>query len=118
MSARILFVGDIHLGRRPGGLPGNLEQHGLSVAELTPAAAWRSTVDWAVAHDVDAVVLAGDVVESDNARFEAYGRLREGAERLLRGGEPYSEARLEVVILRMLKSSSRENCSLVCTLPR
>lgn len=86
MSAKILFVGDIHLGRRPGGLPGNLGEHGLTVSDLTPAAAWRTLVDWAVTHEVDAVVLAGDVVESDNARFEAYGRLREGAERLLQGG--------------------------------
>ena len=86
MPARILFVGDIHLGRRPGRLPENLGEFDVAVAELTPVAAWRRVVRYAVEAEVDAVVLAGDVVEADNARFEAYGQLQDGVRRLLDGG--------------------------------
>jgi len=87
MAATLLLVGDIHLGRRPGGLPDDLEQGwGVSPSRLTPAAAWRATVDLALRERVDAVVLAGDVVEADNARFEAFGRLEQGVQRLVHEG--------------------------------
>lgn len=85
MTATLLFVGDIHLGRRPGGLPEDLGE-GLTASSLTPAAAWRATVDLALRERVDAVVLAGDVVEADNARFEAFGPLEDGVRRLVEGG--------------------------------
>jgi hypothetical protein len=86
MAATLLLVGDIHLGRRPGGLPGELAGWGLAPSGLTPSAAWRATVDLALRRRVDAVVLAGDVVEADNARFEAFGPLEQGVRRLVEGG--------------------------------
>jgi len=86
MTATLLFVGDIHLGRRPAGLPEDLGAWSLSASDLTPAAAWRATVDLALRERVDAVVLAGDVVEADNARFEAFGPLEDGVRRLVEGG--------------------------------
>jgi len=87
MGAKLLFVGDIHLGRRPSRLPADLRsRHGLSPSDLNPAAAWRDTVDLALRERVDAVVLAGDVVEADNARFEAFGPLSAGARRLVDAG--------------------------------
>ncbi len=79
---RLLCVGDIHLGRRPGRLPEDLGAYGVGVHELTPAAAWRASVEWALANQVDAVVLAGDVVESLEDRFEAYGHLEQGVSKL------------------------------------
>lgn len=85
-AARLLFVGDVHLGRRPGGLPSDLDEHGLTAAELTPAAAWRNVVEYALREKVDAVVLAGDVVESENARFEAFGPLDREVRRLVQAG--------------------------------
>jgi DNA repair exonuclease SbcCD nuclease subunit len=85
-GARLLFVGDVHLGRRPGGLPAALDAHGLTADELAPAAAWRGVVDYALEHRVDAVVLAGDVVESENARFEAFGPLDREVRRLVDAG--------------------------------
>jgi len=88
MVARLLFVGDIHLGRRPSRLPGDLDDLGLNASELTPAAAWRSSVALAERSRVDAVVLAGDVVESVDDRFEAYGHLVAGVERLAKSGIP------------------------------
>ncbi len=54
--------------------------------ELTPAAAWRRVVEHAIAERVDAVVLAGDVVESSNARYEAFGHLEQGVGRLVAAG--------------------------------
>ncbi len=88
MTARLLFVGDIHLGRTPSRLPSDLAEHGVSHAELTPAAAWRRTVERAIAERVDAVVLAGDVVDRLDDRFEAMAPLREGVERLVGEGVP------------------------------
>ena len=76
--SRILFVGDMHLGRRPGHLVPALTEHGLSPRQLGPAAAWRNVVEYARAEAVDCVVFAGDLVEADNARFEAFGHLQRG----------------------------------------
>lgn len=83
VTARLLFVGDIHLGRVPSRLPANLADLGLTAAELSPAAAWRATVERAIALDVDAVVLAGDVVDRLEDRFEAHAPLRAGVQRLV-----------------------------------
>lgn len=109
--ARLLFVGDIHLGRRPGRLPPDLGSFGVDPAELTPAAAWSRTVEHACglaapaggpgegpgparapgapgAPGLDAVVLAGDVVESLQDRFEALAHLDRGVRRLAAAGIP------------------------------
>ncbi|MBC8329765.1 MAG: metallophosphoesterase [Planctomycetes bacterium] len=86
MGAKLLFVGDIHLGRRPGGLPTVVEEHGCRAADLGPAAAWRSTWEQAIADRVDAVVLAGDVVESREDRIEAYSHLERGVRALAAAG--------------------------------
>lgn len=86
MSARLLCVGDVHLGRRPARLPDDLEEPGVSARELGPAAAWRRAVAAALEHRVAAVLLAGDVVESDNRWFEAFGPLEDGVRRLVDAG--------------------------------
>lgn len=85
--ARLLFVGDIHLGRRPTRLPGDLAEHGVDPAELTPAAAWLRTVELALRlaeepEGLAAVVLAGDVVESLDDRFGAFPHLESGVARI------------------------------------
>jgi len=85
---RLLCVGDIHLGRRPTRVPDGIRDFGVRVEELTPAAAWSASVDWALQHGVDAVALAGDVVESLEDRFEAYGHLEHGVRRLTKKGIP------------------------------
>ncbi len=83
MEAKLLCVGDMHLGRRPSRIPSGLE---IDAAALTPAAAWRRTVELAIAERVDAVLLAGDVVESDNRFFEAYSALERGVRDLASAG--------------------------------
>lgn len=79
---RLVCVGDIHLGRRPGRIPDDIGEYGINVADLTPVAAWKKVVAWAIDNDIDAVVLAGDVVEGLDDRFEAYGHLESGVRKL------------------------------------
>ena len=81
MPLKLLALGDIHLGRRPGPLPADGDPR-----RLGPAEAWRRTVEAALEASVHAVVLAGDVVEREDDFFEAYRALAAGAERLVGAG--------------------------------
>jgi len=83
MTLKLLAVGDIHLGRRPSRLPETLTGR---ARELGPTGAWRRVVDLAVGEGVDAVVLAGDVVEREDDFYEGYRELREGVARLRQAG--------------------------------
>ena len=84
---KLLCVGDIHLGRQPARLPAGLLDE-RKASELGPAAAWRLAVDFALVDEVDAVLLAGDVVEQEDDFYEAYGDLRRGVDRLAGAGVP------------------------------
>ncbi len=86
--ARLLAIGDVHLGTRPSNLPDGLSEAGLDERDLTPAAALALSVDLAIDEKVMAVVFAGDVVESTNARFEAIGPLEDAVVRLTQAGIP------------------------------
>ncbi len=79
MGIRILCIGDMHLGRRPGRLPEAIKERGQA---LGPAAALARAVDLAIEQDVSAVLFAGDLVEHEDDFFEAYGLLRRELERL------------------------------------
>lgn len=74
MTFTILAIGDIHLGKRPSRLPPGLHER-IDIASLTPAAALRQATRAAIDLNVDAVCLAGDVVEQPDDFFEAYGDL-------------------------------------------
>lgn len=80
-GARLLAVGDVHLGRRPGGLPG-----GVDPTPFGPRAALASAVETALSERVDAVLFAGDVVDAARDYFEAYAPLVDAARRLLAAG--------------------------------
>jgi exonuclease SbcD len=69
---RILACSDIHLGRICA----------VEGSDLTGSSAWEAVVETAIAQEVDALVLAGDIVDNDNFWFEAYGPLLRGFERL------------------------------------
>ena len=84
--AAIMAIGDVHLGTRCSGVPGVISSWGIDPNELTPAVALRLAIDLAVEEQVDAVLFAGDVVESTNARFEAISPLEECIRRLLDSG--------------------------------
>ena len=85
-NAQILAIGDVHLGTACSGLPDGLSGSGVDTADLTPAAALRLAVDFAIDRQVDAVLFAGDVVESANARFEAMAPLEKSVQRLVAAG--------------------------------
>ena len=85
-GAAILAIGDVHLGTACSGVPDEVSSWGLEPGELTPAAALKLSVDFAIEQKLDAVLFAGDVVESTNARFEAMLPLEEGVRRLLDAG--------------------------------
>ena len=84
--ASILAIGDVHLGTSCSGFPEEISSWGVDPSDLTPAAALRSAVDFAMETQVDAVLFAGDLVESTNARFEAMLPLEECTRRLLDAG--------------------------------
>jgi DNA repair exonuclease SbcCD nuclease subunit len=84
----LLAIGDVHLGTRPGSLPEALSQWGVDPQELTPEAALDAAVDRAIELSVDAVLFAGDVVESTNARFEAIRPLERAVRRLSEAAIP------------------------------
>ncbi len=79
---KLLAIGDVHLGTRPGSLPADLDASGVDPRTLTPEAALAGAVDRAIEENVDAVLFAGDVVESTNARFEALRPLEMAVRRL------------------------------------
>jgi predicted phosphodiesterase len=64
-------------------LPDDLQDSSVDLRDLTPEAALRDAVDVAIEKRVDAVLFAGDVVESTNARFEALRPLESAVHRLL-----------------------------------
>jgi|TARA_B100000315_G_C14591575_1_gene596117 hypothetical protein len=80
----ILAIGDIHLGTRPSSVPH--EDLEFDAHELTPEAALELATNFAIDMSVDAVLFAGDVVESTNARFEALRPLQRCLQRLIEHG--------------------------------
>jgi len=84
----LLFVGDMHLGRRPSGMDELLADQGLRPGQLSPAAALKLLVDHALEHPPRAVVFAGDLVDEDDDRFEAYAVLEREVGRLQGAGIP------------------------------
>lgn len=78
----ILFVGDIHVGRRPETLATQLQDHGIQTHELSPAAAWSQVIEHAIAINAIAVVLAGDIIDREEDLIEAYYTIERGAQRL------------------------------------
>ncbi|MEM7053118.1 MAG: metallophosphoesterase [Pseudomonadota bacterium] len=80
---KLLAVGDMHLGRVPAALPEGLHEQARA---LGPETAWRRCVDHAIQADVEAVLLAGDVVDRSRDFFAGYSALKAGVEQLLAEG--------------------------------
>lgn len=85
-SSLVFCCGDVHLGRRPSRLPSALAEQGLTADRLSPVAAWNRLVELACTQRPAALLLAGDVVDSETARYEAFGPLQRGVERLTSAG--------------------------------
>lgn len=84
--ATILAIGDVHLGTRCAGVPETISSWGIQPEDLTPAATLELCTNFAIEQRVDAVLFAGDVVESTNARFEAMPLLEACVRQLLDAG--------------------------------
>ena len=83
---KLLCAADLHLGRRPSRLHDQVTADGLLADALTPEAAWRALVDFALAERVQAVLLAGDLLDDENDFYGTFGDLQAGVERLIAGG--------------------------------
>ncbi|WP_376695132.1 metallophosphoesterase family protein [Wenzhouxiangella sp. EGI_FJ10305] len=79
----LLAIGDMHLGRPPAAIPEDLRGRR---DELGPEVAWSRAVDEAIRRQVDAVILAGDLVDHRRDFFVAYGQLKAGVEELAAAG--------------------------------
>jgi DNA repair protein SbcD/Mre11 len=91
MPLKLLAVGDVHLGRHPGGVPSVGRDPDLIGPEgparaLGPGAALERLVARAIAEHVDAVAFAGDVVEQEDDFFEAYRDLHRAVAALAAAG--------------------------------
>ncbi len=75
MPIHILATSDLHLGRKSSEVP-------LSAGEASTRHTWEKMIDWSLRHQIDAVLLAGDIVDRDNRYFEAIGPLQSGLKRL------------------------------------
>jgi DNA repair exonuclease SbcCD nuclease subunit len=80
---RLFCAADLHLGRVPSRLPGDLP---LAESELAPAAAWHALVDACLDEGADALLLAGDLLDDDRDLFGAFADLEGGLRRLDRAG--------------------------------
>jgi len=78
---KILCAGDLHLGRRPGGLPDSID-----AATVSPAAVWADLVETAIDRQIDLVLLSGDLIDQSNRFFEAFGPLETGLRQLTAAG--------------------------------
>ena len=76
---RLLCTADLHLGRYPSRIP-------IGKTELSVGYVWDRMIDYAIQKEIDALVLAGDVVDHENRFFESYGLLERGLRRLAEAG--------------------------------
>ncbi len=79
MSLTLLASSDLHLGRRTSGVP-------ESSIQTSAIATWERIVDTAVERRVDAVLLAGDIIDRENDYFESIGPLVKGFKTLSENG--------------------------------
>lgn len=84
---RFLHTADIHLGAPIRGLCDVSPEWMLALQEAT-ANAWERVVNAAIEHEVDFVVIAGDLFDSARPSYGDYLRLFQGLERLDEAGIP------------------------------
>lgn len=78
---RLLFAGDLHIGRSSSRIPSR-----VSTDVLRAAAGWERIVDLAIAENVGLLCLSGDVADRENKFWEAIGPLEAGVQRLAESG--------------------------------
>ncbi|KPP95211.1 MAG: DNA repair exonuclease [Bacteroidetes bacterium HLUCCA01] len=92
MNLTFLTSADLHLGRASAAAqladssPG--PEHSVTHSVASASYAWHQMVDVAIKKKVDAVLLAGDIIDRDNRYFEARTALLSGFNRLSDAGIP------------------------------
>jgi DNA repair protein SbcD/Mre11 len=84
----LVFIGDVHLGRRPVGLDDTLSRLKRSAHDLSPAAALSRVVARLEEQPPRALIFAGDLVDRDDDQWEAYSILEREIQRLKKAGVP------------------------------
>ncbi len=77
MSYKFLVTGDIHLGRRTVHPSAEINDPQLSVSH-----SWQRLIETAIEHQVEAVLITGDLIDKENAWFEALHSLKSGLQQL------------------------------------
>jgi len=80
---KLFCAADVHLGRVPSRLPPHLP---FRAEDLAPRAAWHALIDSCLEEGVQALLLAGDVIDDARDLFEAYADLEQGVRRLQQAG--------------------------------
>lgn len=83
ISVDVLCAADIHIGRRPSRLPGRFDP-----ADFSPRHTWETLAAVAVNQSLDVVVVAGDLVDSENRYAEAFGAVESVATTLAESDIP------------------------------
>jgi DNA repair protein SbcD/Mre11 len=77
---KILCTADVHIGRRSSRLPAG--------SDYSAADAWTALVNHAIGQRVDAVLIAGDLIDEQSRFFEASGPIERGVLALKEAGIP------------------------------
>lgn len=77
MSYKFLVTGDIHLGRRTVHPSSEIDDSDLSVSR-----SWQRLIETAIDHQVEALLITGDLIDKENAWFEALHSLKAGLQQL------------------------------------
>ena len=78
---KIMCVGDIHMGRDP-----LARKHPDEINILSPTDAWYRAVELAINDEVEALLLAGDVVDQDAGYYGVWDAFETGIKRLSKAG--------------------------------
>jgi len=73
---KLLVTADLHIGRRCSKLPEAV------ACEHAPVKMWQRIVDFAIDEQVDALLIAGDIVDNDRGFYEALNAIEGGIKRL------------------------------------
>ena len=82
--ARVLCTGDVHMGR----IPSRIRQTGDEARAFSTSSAWKSIVQLAISEGVDALLIAGDLIDLENRLYEARGPIEDGVAALAGAGIP------------------------------
>ena len=80
---RFVCTADLHLGRHPSRIPSDVDESSFSTS-----AVWGRIAQEAIRHDVDAVLIAGDIGDRDNRYFEVFGAFEAGLRDLAEANIP------------------------------